>query len=63
MSHRLTGKVAVITGSTSGIGLGLAQSLASEGANIMLNGLSLTLKFKHQTRLSGSVIQTAMQKE
>jgi 3-hydroxybutyrate dehydrogenase len=38
MSHSLTGKAAIITGSTSGIGLGLAQSLAAEGADIMLNG-------------------------
>jgi len=38
MSHSLKGKVALITGSTSGIGLGLAQSLAAEGADIMLNG-------------------------
>jgi len=38
MSHSLTGKVAIVTGSTSGIGLGLAQSLAAEGADIMLNG-------------------------
>jgi 3-hydroxybutyrate dehydrogenase len=31
-------KVAVITGSTSGIGLGLAQSLANAGAHVVLNG-------------------------
>jgi 3-hydroxybutyrate dehydrogenase len=34
----LTGKTALVTGSTSGIGLGLAKALAAEGANIMLNG-------------------------
>lgn len=33
-----TGKVAVVTGSTSGIGLGIATALAREGANIVLNG-------------------------
>ena len=38
MSHSLKDKVAIITGSTSGIGLGLAQSLAAEGADVMLNG-------------------------
>jgi 3-hydroxybutyrate dehydrogenase len=34
----LKGKTALITGSTSGIGQGIAQQLASEGANIILNG-------------------------
>ena len=34
----LKGKTALVTGSTSGIGLGIAKSLAAEGANIMLNG-------------------------
>ncbi|MFE8071331.1 3-hydroxybutyrate dehydrogenase [Marinobacteraceae bacterium S3BR75-40.1] len=33
------GETAVITGSTSGIGLGLAEGLAQSGANIVLNGL------------------------
>ncbi|WP_315758495.1 MULTISPECIES: 3-hydroxybutyrate dehydrogenase [unclassified Bradyrhizobium] len=34
----LSGRVAVITGSTSGIGLGIAQALAGAGAHVMLNG-------------------------
>jgi 3-hydroxybutyrate dehydrogenase len=34
----LKGKVAVVTGSTSGIGLGVARALATEGCAIMLNG-------------------------
>lgn len=35
----LKDKVAIVTGSTSGIGLTIAQTLAQAGANIMLNGL------------------------
>lgn len=35
----LMGKVAVVTGSTSGIGLGIARALAAVGADVMLNGL------------------------
>ena len=34
----LTGRTAVITGSTSGIGRGIALKLAAEGAQIMING-------------------------
>lgn len=34
----LTGKVALVTGSTSGIGLGIAQALARAGADVILNG-------------------------
>ena len=34
----LSGRGAVVTGSTSGIGLGVARALAKAGANVMLNG-------------------------
>jgi 3-hydroxybutyrate dehydrogenase len=34
----LKGKVAIVTGSTSGIGLGIATALAQQGADVMLNG-------------------------
>ncbi|MEM8576969.1 MAG: 3-hydroxybutyrate dehydrogenase [Pseudomonadota bacterium] len=38
----LSGKTAIITGSNSGIGLGIAQELAQAGANIVLNSFTDT---------------------
>jgi len=38
----LAGKVALVTGSTSGIGLGIARALAAAGAAIVLNGFGRT---------------------
>src|SRR3954451_15787738 len=34
----LEGKVALVTGSTSGIGLAIAKALAAKGAKLMING-------------------------
>ena len=61
----LQGKNAIVTGSTSGIGLGIARSLAAQGANIMLNGfgdaaeidrlcVELAGEFKVRTAFSGA---------
>lgn len=36
---QLKNRTAVVTGSTSGIGLGIATALAQAGANIVMNGL------------------------
>lgn len=38
-SRPLAGRTAIVTGSTSGIGLGIAEALATQGANVVLNGL------------------------
>ena len=38
MMKMLEGKTALVTGSTSGIGLGIAIALAEQGANIIMNG-------------------------
>jgi len=39
MRPALSGRAAIVTGSTSGIGLGIARAFAAAGANVMLNGL------------------------
>ena len=42
----LEGKVAIVTGSTSGIGLGIACGLAASGASILLNGFGSTAEIE-----------------
>lgn len=41
-TRALSGKTALITGSTSGIGLGIAHTLAQAGANLLINGFAQT---------------------
>jgi NAD(P)-dependent dehydrogenase (short-subunit alcohol dehydrogenase family) len=38
MDLHLTGKTALVSGSTAGIGLAIAKELAQEGANVTING-------------------------
>ena len=42
----LKGKAAVVTGSTSGIGLGIAGALAAAGADLMINGFGEAAEIK-----------------
>lgn len=44
----LKGKTAIITGSTSGIGLGIAQGFAAQGINIMLNGFGDSVEIEKE---------------
>jgi 3-hydroxybutyrate dehydrogenase len=68
----LNGKCALVTGSTSGIGLGIARALAAGGANVMLNGFgeaeaierlrtSLAAEFKVKVGFSGADISKPAQ--
>jgi 3-hydroxybutyrate dehydrogenase len=51
----LRGRSAVVTGSTSGIGLGIAEALAGHGANVLINGFGNAAEIE---RLRGSLADT-----
>jgi 3-hydroxybutyrate dehydrogenase len=51
----LQGKVALVTGSTSGIGLAIAKALAGEGAKLMINGFGDAAEIKRECQLLGAL--------
>ena len=51
----LQGKVALVTGSTSGIGLAIAKSLAAEGAKLMINGFGDAAEIERECDELGAV--------
>lgn len=53
----LKGKTALVTGSTSGIGLGIAETLAWQGANIVLNGFGESEPVKAQIAALGVAVE------
>ena len=56
----LRGRTALVTGSTSGIGLGIARALAGAGANIVLNGFGDPAEISViETALQGNDVETA----
>jgi len=51
----LEGKVALVTGSTSGIGLAIAKALAAEGAKLMINGFGDPAEIERECQELGAI--------
>ena len=65
----LSGRAALVTGSTSGIGLGIARALAADGADILLNGFGdatlidkLLAEFRSQYKVKAAYSPADMSK-
>ena len=64
----LTGRVAVVTGSSSGIGQGIARRLAEEGVNVVINfsghreGAEDTLRLVESAGAKGMIVQADVSK-
>jgi 3-hydroxybutyrate dehydrogenase len=55
----LDGKVALVTGSTSGIGLAIAKALAAEGAKLMINGFGYAAEIEKERAALGALYDAA----
>ena len=55
MSFDLTGKTALVTGSTRGLGLAIARALADAGARVAINGRSAETVAARAAELEGAV--------
>jgi len=56
---RLSGRVAVVTGASRGIGYGIAKALAVEGANVVISGRDLTTLTQSAAQLRKDVVGPA----
>src|SRR5260370_4685921 len=61
MDLKLTGKRALVSGSTKGIGLAIATALAREGARVVINGRTESSVSSARSEILGSVPNAAVE--